>query len=130
MASYSFISDPEVLRSVEELVLSFIRQYEVQEPLRERMIVSSLEAISNSINHGNGGDVAKKVNFTLEKRSENIVIVVEDEGCGFDYARLPDPTLPDNILKTDGRGVFLMRMLSDAIKFNETGNKVELFFNI
>lgn len=76
MASYSFISDPEVLRSVEELVLSFISQYEVQEPLRERMIVSSLEAISNSINHGNGGDVAKKVNFTLEKRSKNIVIVV------------------------------------------------------
>lgn len=130
MASYCFLSDPEVLRNVEELVLSFTHKYEVKQPLRERIIVSSLEAISNSINHGNGRDVAKKVKFTLEVRSGKIVIVVEDEGIGFDYERLPDPTLPDNILKTDGRGVFLMRMLSDDIKFNESGNKVELFFNI
>lgn len=130
MASYVFLSNPEVLDSVEELVVTFTKKYDVQKTLCNRIVISSLEAISNSINHGNGGDLDKKISFSLEKKDESIVVIVEDEGKGFDYLNIPDPTLPENILKPDGRGVFIMKKLSDMLVFNEQGNRVELYFNI
>lgn len=130
MASYVFLSNPEVLDSVEELVVTFTKKYDVQKTLCNRIVISSLEAISNSINHGNGGDLDKKISFSLEKKDESIVVIVEDEGMGFDYLNIPDPTLPENILKPDGRGVFIMKKLSDMLVFNEQGNRVELYFNI
>ena len=53
-----------------------------------------------------------------------------DEGLGFDYKNLPDPTAPENIERENGRGIFLMEALSDKIEFNEKGNEVSLYFNL
>jgi serine/threonine-protein kinase RsbW len=53
---------------------------------------------------------------------------VEDEGDGFDYHNLPDPTAPENIEKPGGRGIFLMKHLSDEVEFKEGGRIVELSF--
>ena len=55
---------------------------------------------------------------------------VKDEGNGFDYDGLPDPTLPENLEKENGRGVFLMKNLADEITFSEEGKKVELIFHL
>jgi serine/threonine-protein kinase RsbW len=52
----------------------------------------------------------------------------QDEGKGFDYHNLPDPTAPENILKENGRGIFLMKNLSDEIEFNDSGNEVTIYF--
>ncbi|MEA3318247.1 MAG: ATP-binding protein, partial [Bacteroidota bacterium] len=61
---------------------------------------------------------------------KKIVIFVVDEGNGFNYNVVPDPTKPENIENIHGRGVYLIQHLADEVKFHEKGNKVELVFNI
>jgi serine/threonine-protein kinase RsbW len=56
--------------------------------------------------------------------------VIKDQGLGFDYSNIPDPTAPENIEKINGRGIFLMEKLSDKIEFFDNGSKVQLFFNL
>ena len=130
MKIYKFESDPIILNDIEEIVVHFIKENDIPKALRYKIIVSSLEAITNSIYHGNCFNVQKKVQFGLERRSDRVVVIVEDEGDGFDYAKLPDLATPYNIENPDGRGVFLMMKLSDYIEFNKKGNRVQLYFNI
>ena len=54
----------------------------------------------------------------------------KDEGEGFDYSYIPDPTLPDNIEKDAGRGLYLMKTLSDDLIFEDGGSKVTMVFNL
>jgi serine/threonine-protein kinase RsbW len=130
MKIYKFESDPIILNDIEEIVVHFVKENDIPKSLRYKIIVSSLEAITNSIYHGNCCDIRKTVQFGLEKQSDKVVVYVEDEGSGFDYTNLPDPTSPENLENPDGRGVFLMMKLSDYIEFNTRGNRVQLYFNI
>lgn len=130
MKIYKFESDPIILNDIEEIVVHFVKENDIPKSLRYKLIVSSLEAITNSIYHGNCCDIRKTVQFGLEKRRDKVVVYVEDEGSGFDYTNLPDPTSPENLENPDGRGVFLMMKLSDYIEFNTRGNRVQLYFNI
>jgi serine/threonine-protein kinase RsbW len=57
-----------------------------------------------------------------------IKFIVKDEGRGFNYENLPDPTAPENLEKIGGRGIFLMKHLSDEVQFKEQGRIVELSF--
>jgi serine/threonine-protein kinase RsbW len=50
-------------------------------------------------------------------------------GRGFDYENLPDPTSPENLLKENGRGIFLMKNLSDLVEFEDQGKSVFIYFN-
>lgn len=61
---------------------------------------------------------------------DKISVSVEDEGEGFDYENIPDPTLPDNIKKIAGRGLFLMKTLSDELEFEKGGAKVIMTFTV
>ena len=93
------------------------------------IIIALTEAVNNAINHGNKNDPDKKVIVKYRKTINKVFFTVEDEGDGFDYDNIPDPTAPENIEKTNGRGVFLMRNLVDDITFHENGKKIELIFN-
>lgn len=130
MPTYLLHSNPNELASIERLVDLFVAKKGVKNEIRNRMLVACLEAISNSIYHGNQSNEKKIVKFVLKKQKEFIMVIVEDEGIGFDYNSLADPTLPENILNLDGRGVFLMKKLSDSIRFNDNGNRVELYFKL
>ena len=83
--------------------------------------VAVRESVINAIKHGNGNDVRKRVHveFTSLQDSEGpgIAIVVRDEGCGFDPSEIPDPLAQENLLKTHGRGIFLMRSFMDEMSF-------------
>ncbi|MEM7039373.1 MAG: ATP-binding protein, partial [Bacteroidota bacterium] len=73
----------------------------------------------------------KKVFIRCESTNPyRIHVAVRDEGTGFDYSSLPDPTAPENLINPGGRGVFLMTHLSDEITFGDEGRKVEMVFNI
>ena len=85
--------------------------------------------MNNAILHGNKGDPEKFVKIGFESDDNTLIFSVTDEGPGFDYASLPDPTDPANIDKISGRGVFLMSNLADFIKFEQNGSKVMLGFN-
>ncbi len=67
-----------------------------------------------------------KVKYNID--DESISFIVWDEGKGFDFSNIPDPTLPENLEKTHGRGVFLMNHLADDIEFGENGAIVEMKF--
>ena len=84
------------------------------------------EALANAILYGNRQDPEKKVRVQAELRPGEVVVTVTDEGRGFDTAAVEDPTRPENLGRSHGRGLFLLRSLADEVRFNETGNSVTL----
>lgn len=75
------------------------------------------EAMANAVKHGNRLDETKLVRVTFEKTPEAFEITIRDEGSGFDFENLPDPTDPANLLKESGRGTFLMRNFMDEVRW-------------
>jgi len=84
------------------------------------------EALNNAMKHGNGLDPAKSARLTYEVTDERIDIRIADEGPGFNFQQVPDPTLDENIEKPTGRGIMLMRAYMDTLEFNETGNEIHM----
>lgn len=84
------------------------------------------EAVVNALEHGNKYDERKRICVSCAVNHEVITVVVRDEGEGFDPAQVPDPTRPENVLKEHGRGIFLIRNLSDKVRFNRKGNEVTI----
>ncbi len=76
--------------------------------------------------YGNASDPRKRVRVEVTVRLEEVAVRVTDQGAGFDPSAVPDPTLPDNISKSGGRGIFLMKSLMDEVRFNDQGNSVTL----
>jgi serine/threonine-protein kinase RsbW len=74
------------------------------------------ESMVNAVVHGNRYNANKKVRFSVVKNSERFTIRVADEGEGFDYENLPDPLAPDNLLRSSGRGIFLIRSFMDELE--------------
>jgi serine/threonine-protein kinase RsbW len=83
--------------------------------------VAVRESVVNAIKHGNCNDPRKRVHVEFmslqDREGPGIAILVRDEGCGFDPMTLPDPLAPENLLKTNGRGIFLMRTFMDEMTF-------------
>jgi serine/threonine-protein kinase RsbW len=92
------------------------------------ILIAVTEAVNNAVVHGNGLEDSKKVKVQVNKEKERLMFVVEDQGTGFDFDNLPDPTAPENIEKPDGRGIFLMKNLSDEVEFENKGSKVCITF--
>ena len=84
------------------------------------------EAIVNAVEHGHRGDGLKSVRVTYQVGAWDVLAEVEDQGPGFDPARVPDPTAPENLDKPCGRGLFLMRHLMDSVQHSTGGNCVTL----
>lgn len=92
--------------------------------LRFTLRVVLAESLANAIICGNGEDPSKSVLVEAELAPDLIRLQVTDEGPGFDPAMLPDPTAPDDIENTCGRGVFLIRRMVDEVSFNAKGNSI------
>lgn len=87
------------------------------------------ESLNNAIIHGNRNGDARTVRIRISGEPGRIVLLVRDEGGGFDPKVIPDPTAPENLLKPCGRGIFLMRHLMDDVTFrfrSPTGTEVRL----
>jgi serine/threonine-protein kinase RsbW len=123
-------SQPESLITVEKIVEELKTKYNVNEDAYGNMLVAVTEAVSNAIYHGNRLDPKKKIVLTYQHNDGNLSFTIADQGPGFDYYNLPDPTAPENLEKECGRGIFLMKHLSDQVIFSENGRVVELFFKI
>ena len=104
---------------VESFIENVGEKIQIEESIYGNVLVSVTEAVNNAIVHGNKEDKNKKVKLELKKNKKSVRFVVEDEGVGFDYENLPDPTNPKNIDKVKGRGVFLIKSLSDKTKFKK-----------
>jgi serine/threonine-protein kinase RsbW len=115
---------------VENFLSQLLSRFNVDKDTYGNILISLTEAVNNAIIHGNEKDKRKKVKIAFEKQSKAITFKVSDEGNGFDYQNIPDPTAPENICKCGGRGVFLMRELSDHLRFTNKGRTVEMKFKI
>ena len=122
-------SNGQSLRLVERLIEDVCQVYGVNEDCYGNMLIAVTEAVNNAIHHGNQDDPEKVVRIGFESDNSKLVFSITDEGKGFDYSSLPDPTDPANLDKVSGRGVFLMQNLSDSIAFEQDGRRVLLGFN-
>ena len=120
----------ENLREVEKLIDNFKEKEKLDEGLYGKVLLATIEAANNAMVHGNILDPKKTVEIEIKRSIEGIEIYVEDQGNGFDYMRVPDPTAPENIENIHGRGVFLMRKLSDEVNFYKNGTKVQILFKM
>jgi serine/threonine-protein kinase RsbW len=121
-------SKPENINVVEKFIDDLKVKHNLHEECYGNMLVAVTEAVNNAINHGNKANPDKLVDIKLEVEEDQFGFTISDEGHGFDYLNLPDPTDPENIEKPSGRGVFLMKHLADQIIFSENGRVVELYF--
>jgi serine/threonine-protein kinase RsbW len=123
-------SDPKSLLSLESWINSLCETYCISAELYGNILIALSEAVNNAITHGNKNIVDKEA-FVEAYIADNILVfTVTDQGEGFNFLNLPDPTLPENLEKPQGRGVFLMNHLSDGVVYQEPGNSVEISFNI
>jgi serine/threonine-protein kinase RsbW len=84
------------------------------------------EAFINAVKHGNKMDTHKGVRIDYSISPNKIEISMTDEGKGFKPDSVPDPRAGNNIYKTGGRGLFLIRAYMDKVEFNESGNCVRM----
>lgn len=120
----------ENIRIVESFIDNAKDQYKISDDIYANIMVAVTESVNNAIRHGNNGDKDKNVNLTLILEEKSIKFVVEDEGNGFDFNNLPDPTAPENLEKPGGRGIFLMQNLCDELNFLNEGRTVEMVYNL
>lgn len=123
-------SEPKSIALVEQFVQRLRQRYRLNEDQHGNILISLTEAVNNAIIHGNCQDRNKKVSINLREAKNKLAIQVSDEGCGFDFRKVADPTKEENLCRCGGRGVFLMHHLSDKIAFRNGGRTVEMQFNL
>jgi serine/threonine-protein kinase RsbW len=121
-------SSVENLAYVEQEIEAIFDEFGISFDLFGNVLIAVTEAVTNAISYGNRNDVTKQVTIHFENNPSRLRVSVSDEGQGFDYELLPDPTDPENIEKLEGRGIFLMKSLSDGLSFYNEGSKVEMTF--
>lgn len=92
--------------------------------------VALTEALSNAMLYGNASDPSKRVRLAVQLCQGRVVACVTDQGTGFDPESVEDPTLPENLTRPGGRGLFLMRKLLDEVRYNAEGNAVTLVMQV
>jgi serine/threonine-protein kinase RsbW len=120
----------ENIRIIESFIDNVKEAYQISDDIYGNIMVAVTEAVNNAIVHGNKQDRSKNVDLSLHFHEDMIRFVVEDEGEGFDYHHLPDPTDPENLHKPHGRGIYLIKQLCDEVKFKNNGKCIELIFYI
>jgi serine/threonine-protein kinase RsbW len=127
--SLQIASDFSSLVDVENLVDRVCGNLGVEEDSYGNILIAVTEAVNNAIQHGNEFDTKLFVDVAVGDQPTEFCFNVKDQGKGFDFSNLPDPTAPENIMKENGRGIFLMKSLSDNVEFEDFGSSVSLYFN-
>ena len=118
----------ENIRVVESFIDNAKEKFSLNDDIYGNIMIAVTESVNNAIKHGNNFNKHKNVSLSLYLDDEIIRFIIRDEGSGFDFTSLPDPTAPENIKQPGGRGIFLMKNLSDEVHFTEEGKVVELLF--
>ncbi|MEP7267636.1 MAG: ATP-binding protein [Saprospiraceae bacterium] len=129
-STWRFPSTPHSIGEIENLVEQLASKYCISQDKFPNILISLTEAVNNAIIHGNNCDECKCVHIEIEQRPNQITLIVRDEGFGFDPDKVDDPTLPENIAKAGGRGIFLIRQLCDKVNYESNGTEVKMSFDI
>jgi len=126
----TFSSDPQNVSKVQPFVHDVATRYNIPPEKHDNILVSLTEAVTNAVVHGNQSDCKKSVSICLSRKQDALAIRVSDEGPGFDPGGVPDPTSAELLECCGGRGLYLMRRLSDECRFERGGRTVEMRFKI
>jgi serine/threonine-protein kinase RsbW len=129
---YTLDSTLETVNSAEETAVRKAAEagFDDEEVMKISMAVR--EAAINAVSHGNAYDPGKKVTLAFERTPRDLVIVVRDQGTGLDIGKIPDPLAPDNLMKTSGRGIFLIRSFMDVVEIHpsQTGTELKMIKHV
>jgi serine/threonine-protein kinase RsbW len=120
-------SDVDIVSPFVDQLMLFISRFRPADESNYEIELSLREALVNAIVHGNRNDPRKRVYVNCRCTTDGEVsITVEDEGNGFEHDAVPDPTALDNRLRTNGRGIYLIRTLMDEVDFTQGGSVVHM----
>lgn len=114
------------IRKTSSRIIDALKDYDLDEGTIFDIRLSTEEALRNAIQHGNKGKEDLPVNISFTVDNKILEIIIEDNGKGFDYRKVPDPTTDENILRTCGRGIYLIHNLMDEVHYNDKGNKIRM----
>ena len=123
-------SEMNSISQVEKLIDAQAQMLNIDDEVYGKYMLSVVECVNNAIVHGNKMDKNKKVTMHYHISNTTIEVTVSDEGEGFDPDKLPDPTAEENLERDCGRGIFLMRHLSDELEFANNGRSITMKFNL
>jgi serine/threonine-protein kinase RsbW len=126
--SYTLDSTLETVDNAEQTASRIAAETGFDDDQVMQISMAVREAAVNAVLHGNAYDPEKKVKLDFERTSKELVITIRDQGKGLDPAKIPDPLAPENLLKTSGRGIFLIRSFMDEVQINpsQTGTEIKL----
>ncbi|WP_034765468.1 ATP-binding protein [Chrysiogenes arsenatis] len=127
---FSFPSNFDAMQEMVQQVLVHVPQHRFSSRKLYHIRLSLDEAMTNAVKHGNQENPAKKVDVAIAVDEQSgVTLKVSDEGEGFDYQNVPQPTDDENLENIGGRGVFLVTAFADEFAYNERGNQLMLRFH-
>lgn len=125
-------STPKGIRRVEAYLNKINAAVGLDEIQMHKLMVSITEAVNNAIMHGNKSDAKKHVTLACELLPGWLLFLINDEGRGFHPEGVRNPLKDENLLRENGRGVFLMRTFMDKVEFEQTrdGLQVRLWLEL
>ena len=117
-------SDLAEARQLEDSLLAAVESHRYSESAKFAIKLAVEEALINAIKHGNRRDPGKTINVQYDINADKAIIVIADQGAGFDLKAVPDPIADENLEKPSGRGLMLMRAYMDEVRYNDKGNEV------
>jgi serine/threonine-protein kinase RsbW len=126
LVSQNIASDLKVLPEFVNSVLDKVRTLPFNQEQLHDIRLCLEEALVNAVKHGNNSDSRLFVQLAVESSDKSLAITVTDQGKGFDYRSLPDPTAPGNLEKLSGRGVFLILNRMDKVEFSRGGSSITM----
>jgi serine/threonine-protein kinase RsbW len=126
--SYTLESTLETVNSAEEAASRIAADAGFGDEDVMKISMAVREAAVNAVLHGNAYDPGKKVTLDFERTAADLVITIRDQGKGLDVSKIPDPLAPENLMKTSGRGIFIIRSFMDEVQINpsQTGTEIKL----
>ena len=130
--SYTLDSTLETVNSAEETASRMAAEAGFGDEEIMKISMAVREAAVNAVLHGNAYDPAKKVTLAFERTGRDLVITVRDQGKGLDMSKVPDPLAAENLMKTSGRGIFLIRSFMDEVEIHpsQTGTELKMIKHV
>jgi len=121
-------SDLRNVQRVEKMIEKIATYMNFSDEDKDSLAIAVTEIVGNAIVHGNKKKQDKKVTIDFEYKDDAIVVLVQDEGAGFNETEVANPLEPENLLKESGRGIFIVRALMDQVDFvrSKKGTQVRL----
>ncbi len=132
LVSYTLDSTLDTVDSAEQMATRIAQEMGFGEDEVMQISMAVREGAVNAVLHGNAYAPDKKVILAFERMADGLVITIRDQGKGIDLGGIPNPLAPENLLKTSGRGIFLMRSFMDEVEIrpSQTGTEVKLIKHV